>query len=187
MKNLVLSALLVLGPGALSLPAQGAPDRGPYEASLSTTIGTADSKKISSGSNPTGYLLSFGLRTELHPALSTRVHFGFLSFSGKDGSGLENRNRLHPHFGLDLMKDYGALHVFGGLTGTQFRQAVTASNPDFTLANRAEGVKLGYRAGAEYDIQKGFSATASFTQTEFNRKFNPSWVNVGLLYRFKGN
>jgi hypothetical protein len=180
-----LSALLALGSAAHPLSAQAAP--GPFEASLSIPVGMTDAKKISSGTNPTGYILGFGVRTELHPSLSTRVHFGFMSFAGKEGSGLENRNRLHPHFGLDVMKDYGSLHVFGGLTGTQWRQAVTASNPDFTLANRAEGVKMGYRVGAEYDLAKGFSCTAAFTQSEFNRKFNPSWASLGVVYRFKGN
>lgn len=185
MKNHALAALLILGMGLPPLAGQEAPPRGPFEASLTSIVATTDTKKISSASNPPGYMVGAGFRAELHPGLSTRVHFAFVSFAGKEGSGLENRNRLHLHFGWDLIKEYGRLNFFGGLTGTQWRQAVTASNPDFTLANRAEGVKLGARVGAEYALGKGFSAVLTFNQTEFNRKFNPSWVGVGAMYRFK--
>lgn len=185
MKIQALAALLALGTGIPPAAAQVASQRSPFEASLASLVATTDTKKISSGSNPPGYMLGAGFRSELHPGLSTRIHFSFVSFAGKEGSGLENRNRLHLHFGWDLIKEYGHLNFFCGLTGTQWRQAVTASHPDFTLANRAEGVKLGGRVGAEYALGKGFSAVLTFNQTEFNRKFNPSWVSVGALYRFK--
>lgn len=186
MKIQAIAALLSIGAGTLPLTAQASPDRSPFEAGLATNIATADAKKMSSGSNPTGYTLSLGLRTELHPGLSTRVHLGLMSFSGRTGSGLENRKRLHPHAGLDLMKDYARFSFFGGLTATQLRQAVTASDPDFSGANRGEGVKLGLRVGAEYTIGKGFGAVVTFSQSEFNRKFNPSWVSAGIVYRFSG-
>lgn len=185
MTNRTLAALLFTGLGSLPLAAQATTERGPFEASLTSTIATADTKKISSGSNPTGYLLGLAHRMEFYPGLGSRIHLGFMSFSGKEGSGLENRKRPQLHFGWDLMKDYGRLSLFGGLTGTQWKQSVTASDPNFTGANRAEGIKMGFRVGAEYSIGMGFSAQVSFDQTEFNRKFNPSWVGIGAVYRFR--
>jgi hypothetical protein len=179
------AALLSIGLGCLPLVAQTPAERSPFEASLATTLATADTKKLSSGSNPTGYLLGLGYRMEHFPGLGSRIHLGFMSFSGKEGSGLENKKRPQLHFGWDFMKEYGRLSVFGGLTGTQWKQSVTASNPDFTGANRAEGIKMGARVGAEYVIGNGFSAQVTFEQTEFNRKFNPSWVGIGAVYRFR--
>jgi hypothetical protein len=185
MSDRTSTALLLIGLGCLPLVAQAATERSPFEASLVSTFATADSKKISAGSNPTGYLLGLAYRMDLYPGLDSRVHLGFMSFAGKEGSGLENKKRPQLHFGWDLMKDYGRLSVFGGLTGTQWKQSVTASAPDFIGDNRAEGIKLGARVGAEYAIGKGFSAQVTFDQTEFNRKFNPSWVGIGVVYRFK--
>jgi hypothetical protein len=185
MTNRTYAVLLLIGLGCLPLAAQAADERSPFEASLASTLATADTKKLSSGSNPTGYLLGLAYRMELYPGLGSRLHLGFMSFAGQEGSGLENKKRPQLHFGWDFMKDYGRLSVFGGLTATQWKQSVNASNPDFTGANRAEGLKLGARVGAEYAIGKGFSAQVTFDQTEFNRKFNPSWVGIGAVYRFK--
>lgn len=188
MKTTLTTALLALGFAALPLAAQTSPssssNAGPFEANLALNLATADTKKLSSGSNPTGYLLGLGYRAELHPGLSSRLHLGFMSFSGKEGSGLENKKRPQLHFGWDLMKDYGRLSLFGGLTGTQWKQSVNASLPDFTGANRAEGIKLGARIGAEFQLGRGFLAQVTFDQTEFNRKFNPSWSSAGVVYRF---
>jgi hypothetical protein len=185
MTNRTYAALLLIGLGCLPLAAQSAAERSPFEANLATTLATADTKKLSSGSNPTGYLLGLAYRMELYPSLDSRIHLGFMSFAGKEGSGLENKKRPQLHFGWDLMKNHGRLGFFGGLTGTQWKQSVAASNPDFIGANRAEGIKLGARVGAEYTIGYGFSAQVTFDQTEFNRKFNPSWVGIGAVYRFK--
>lgn len=169
---------------ALPLAAQAPGERSPFEASLSTVIATADTKKMSSGSNPAGYLLGLGYHTELYPTLGTRVHLGFMSFAGVDGSGLENKKRPQMHFGLDLVKTYDRLSIFGGLTGTQWKQSINASDPRYTGLNRATGIKLGGRVGVEYLLGKGFSAQATFEQTEFNRLFNPSWFGLGAVYRF---
>ncbi len=186
MRKNILAALPMLALGFSALQGQEASVRSPFEASLTSTIATADMKKISSGSNPVGYTLALGYRGELHPGLSTRVFLGFMSLSGLEGSGLENKKRPQVHGGWDLIKDYGPLSVFGGLTATQWKQAVSATDPNFIGANKPEGIKLGARIGAEFAIGKGFSGTLAFEQTEFNRRFNPSWVSVGVVYRFKG-
>lgn len=186
MRNNILAALPVLALGFSATHAQEASTRSPFEASLTSTIATADMKKITSGSNPAGYTLALGYRGELHPGLSTRVFLGFMSLSGIEGSGLENKKRPQLHAGWDIIKDYGHLSVFGGLTTTQWKQSINSTDPNFTAANRAEGIKLGARIGAEYIIGNGFSGTITFDQTEFNRRFNPSWVSVGVVYRFTG-
>jgi len=178
---------LAIALSALSLGAQTPVERSPFEASLAGVLATADTKKMSSGSNPAGYLAALGYHTELYPSLGTRVHLGFMSFAGAEGSGLENRKRPQMHFGLDLVKSYQNLSIFGGLTGTQWKQSVNATDPKFTGLNRATGIKLGARVGAEYLIGQGFSAQVSFEQTEFNRVFNPSWFGLGFTYRFKGD
>lgn len=186
MKIHAIAALLSIGAGFLPLSAQAKPERSPFEAQFTANIATADAKKMSSGSHPAGYTVSLAMRHELHPGLSTRVHLGLMSFAGREGSGLENRKRLHPHAGFDLVKEYQSLSLFGGLTATQLRQAVVTSHPDFSGANRGEGVKLGLRLGAEVAIGRGFGALVTFSQSEFNRKFNPSWVSAGIVYRFRG-
>jgi len=119
--------------------------------------------------------------------MDARLHLGFMSFAGKEGSGLENRKRPQLHFGLDLMKTYDRLSIFGGLTGTQWKQSVNATDPNFTGFNRATGIKLGARMGGEFLIGQGFAAQLTFEQTEFNRKFNPSWIGAGIAYRFTGD
>ncbi len=180
------SALVLLGLTTLSLAAQPPAERSPFEANLTSVIAMADAKKLSSRSNPAGYLLGLAYRAELYPSMEARLHLGFMSFAGKDGSGLENKKRPQLHFGLDLMKAYERFTFYGGLTGTQWKQSINASDPDFTGFNRATGIKLGARAGAEYLIGRGLTAQLSFEQTEFNRKFNPSWIGAGIVYRFKG-
>jgi hypothetical protein len=172
---------------ALSLTGQTPAERSPFEANLTTIIAMADTKKISSGSNPAGYLVGLAYRTDLYPTMDARLHLGFMSFAGKEGSGLENRKRPQLHFGLDLMKTYDRLSIFGGLTGTQWKQSVNATDPNFTGFNRATGIKLGARMGGEFLIGQGFAAQLTFEQTEFNRKFNPSWIGAGIAYRFTGD
>lgn len=187
MTNRMTSALLSLGLWALPMSAQAPAERSPFEANLTSVIAMADMKKISSKSNPAGYLLGLAYRAELYPAMEARLHLGFMSVAGAAGSGLENKKRPQLHFGLDLVKTYDRLSFFGGLTGTQWKQSINATDPNFTGFNRATGIKLGARAGAEYMIGHRFSAQLTFEQTEFNRKYNPSWIGAGIAYRFKGD
>ncbi len=179
---MILKRFLMLPLLTLPLLAQA----NPFEASLTATVASGDLNKMVRSNNLAGWSLGFAARHELKPGLNTRFHLAFMSLRGKDGTGLQNANRPHINGGLDLMQDSGAWTFFGGLTATQWKQNTSGTtNPLFTGANANNGVKLGFRVGAEYAFSPAWRAQFAFNQAEFNAVLNPAWYSVGMVYRFQ--
>ena len=136
--------------------------------------------------NLAGWSIGLAARQEIKPGLNTRLHLAFMSLRGKDLTGLDNANRPHVNGGLDIMQDHGAWTFFGGMTATQWKQNTNVTRgPLFTGANTSDGVKFGFRLGAEYVFSKEIRGQFAFNQAEFNKVLNPSWYSLGVVYRFQ--
>lgn len=167
---------------ALPLMAEG----NPFEAALTATIANGDMNKMVRSNNLSGWSLGFAARQEIKPGLNTRLHLSLMSLRGKDQTGLENANRPHVNGGLDVMQDVGAWTFFGGMTATQWKQNTgSAKDPLFTGDNINNGVKFGFRIGAEYAFSNTIRGQFAFNQAEFNKVLNPSWYSLGVVYRFQ--
>lgn len=176
--------LMVLSLLAAPLMAEDPATTNPFEFNLNSVIANGDLNRMVRSGNLAGYTLGFGARSELRPGLNARLHLAFMSIRGADRTGLENANRPHTTGGLDIMQDLAKWTFYGGLTATQWKQAPTATLPAYTGLNTSNGVKLGYRLGAEYAFTKNVRANMAYSQSEFNKVLNPSWYSLGLTYRF---
>ena len=183
-------AALLLPFAALSLAAQ-APKLG-FDVQASLLIGTGDMKKMSE-KNPTGLSLGGALRYHPDPDLGFRLHLDLASIKGVEGSGLSSSK---PTFlGLDVMREAGRWTFYGGLLGTRWNQDEgsatlnTFSDAPDPANNRrfnnfGSGTKLGARVGLEFEYRPGLRAHLAFTQSEFNKMYQPSWISVGATWRF---
>lgn len=198
-----LSALSLL---ALPLSAQVA-----LEVSGSAVIATQDMKKMvadnsaggTHGANLAGTTLGAALRIPVSEDFGYRVHANLLGFKGTTGSGLESAAPRHLYGGLDATQQLGkGWMVYGGLMAVKWKQDEDKiTNPNYgdiarasgntqlfpstnNTNNSPKGVKLGVRVGVEKALSKSWAFNASFQQVEFNKIYNPSWLNVGLTYKF---
>jgi hypothetical protein len=169
---------------AASLMAEDPASSNPFEFNLNVVIANGDLNRMVRSNNLAGYTLGFGARSELRPGLNTRLHLALMSIRGADKTGLENANRPQTTGGLDIMQDVDKWTFYGGLTATQWKQGPNPTLPAFSGANTTNGVKMGYRIGAEYAFSKNIRANMAFNQAEFNKVLNPSWYSLGLTYRF---
>jgi outer membrane autotransporter protein len=53
-----------------------------------------------------------------------------------------------------------------------------------TVGSRFNNVKLGGRAGVECYINTDLSVNLTYTVSQGNLAFNPSWLTLGVTYRF---
>lgn len=161
-------------------------DGNPFEVALTATIANGDLNKMVRSGNLAGYTVGFAARQSIKPGLNTRLHLSFMSLRGLDKTGLQNANRPHINGGLDIMQDTGNWTFFGGMTASQWKQNLNgATNPMFIGTNASDGVKFGFRVGAEYAFSKELRGQFAFNQAEFNKVLNPSWYSLGVVYRFQ--
>jgi len=163
------------------------------EAQGSLLFGTGDMHRIREEKNPAGYSVGGAARFQPNPDLSFRLHADLASIKGKPGTGLEQSGPRRTLFGLDVARDAGRFSVFGGLVGVQWKQdeaqATLREFQDYAgttkVNNAGRGTKLGFRIGVDFALTENVRATASFTQTEFNKLTQPSWLALGVTYRFR--
>jgi hypothetical protein len=163
------------------------------EPQASFLFGTGDMRRLREDKNPAGYTLGGALRYQSSADFSLRLHANLFSMRGKIGSGLENDAPIRSFYGLDVARDAGRWSVYGGLVGVQWKQARREATlkefSDFVGStyynNSSKGLKMGFRVGVDYALTDEVRATVSFTQTEFNKLYQPSWLAVGMVYRFK--
>lgn len=169
------------------LSQEAAKSTNPFEFQATGIIANGDMNKMVRSGNLAGYALGFAVRSELKPGLNTRLHGSFMSLRGANGTGMENPSRPHVNVGIDVLQDVGAKWgFFGGLTGTYWKQSlVTNTLPSFSGANSVNGLKLGFRVGAEYAFSNTVRGQFAFNQAEFNKLLNPSWYSLGVVYRFQ--
>jgi len=88
---------------------------------------------------------------------------------------------------VDIVSETGKVTFFGGLGLVKWKQDSTAS-PAFTdeagRNNAGKGTKVAGRVGLEYALTPKVHGVLSFTQTEFNKIYQPSWFSLGVTYRF---
>lgn len=160
------------------------------EGQFSVMAATGDLNKMVDTGNATGYNAGLALRMETKPGFGFRVYGNVLSIRGIDGSGLEKPAPRHLNAGLDLVQEVGKVTFFGGLGIMKWKQdddkitLAAFSDTPATLNNKGKGTKLAGRIGMEYAITKNFHGVVSFTQTEFNKQLQPSWLSFGVAYRF---
>lgn len=164
-----------------------------FEGNLGVIQAFGDLKdNMADKDNVAGYTLGVAARFHARPGLSHRIFLNALAVRGKEGTGMDTYSPKHINAGYDICLDAGEnLTVFGGMGIVKWSQnEETITLPDFSdeagLNNRGKGTKVAGRIGLEYKLGKGFAAQATYTQTEFNKKYNPSWFMVGVSYRFAG-
>jgi hypothetical protein len=186
------AALLALA----SLPGMA---QSPFEMNVSLLTGIQDMNRLSSSNDLVGTSLAFGLRLEIKPGLSHRIHLGALGIKSKPETGMGSSSPRHIHFGWDVMQELSPKWTaFGGLTGTKWKHEET-NNARFSdrgidypqgsttvryTNNSPKGTKLGARLGLEYNFSANLKGTISFSQSEFNKLYNPGWFSWGVTYRF---
>lgn len=173
----------------LSLSLFAAAPKFGFEGQLGAVVSNGDLYKMTKTSSLTGYSLGLSARIESTPDMGVRLFANLLSIRGEDGTGLEKAAPRHLNAGLDIYKETGKLTFFGGLGIMKWKQdSDTATLPKFTdlggLNNEGKGTKLAGRVGLEYAFTPKFHGVVSFTQTEFNKVYQPSWFTVGMSYRF---
>ena len=165
-----------------------------FEAQASAVIAAQDTNRMVSGNNLTGATLGVGLRHELAAGLSQRLTVNLLGMKGAFGTGLEGAAPKHLNIGWDIIQDVDKWSFYGGVLGIKWKQTIDANTlnayRDFNAAgtangnNEPKGWKFGGRLGVERALTKHVSFSMNFTQTEFNKKLNPSWYSLGFLYKF---
>lgn len=170
----------------------------PFEVNVSALLATGDTMRMVRSNDLAGSSLSFAARLEIKPGTDHRFHLGLMGLQFTYGSGMGNAAPKHLHAGYDLVHEATPkLSFFGGLTATRWDQdegeatdplykdqPISSTNPNVSGDNRPRGTKFGARAGFQIAHTKHLSTVVSFTQTEFNKKFSPSWISVGMTWRF---
>ncbi|OQA36437.1 MAG: hypothetical protein BWY56_01406 [Acidobacteria bacterium ADurb.Bin340] len=164
-----------------------------FEGNLGVVQAFGDLKdNMADKDNIAGYTFGVAARFQSRPGLGHRVFINALAIRGKEGTGMDTYSPKHLNAGYDICLDTTEnLTVFGGLGIVKWSQdTASITLPDFSdendLNNRGKGTKVAGRIGLEYKLGKGFAGQVAYTQTEFNKKFNPSWFTVGVSYRFGG-
>jgi hypothetical protein len=173
----------------LTLPLLAEAPKFGFEGQVSALAAIGDLNKMVRTGQTFGYNAGVGLRIEKNPGLGLRVYANLLSIRGVDGSGLEKSGPRHLNAGADVFKDIGKVTFFGGLGIVKWKQDVTdTTTATYTdaggLNNEGKGTKLAGRIGMEYAITPKLHGVVSFTQTEFNKIYQPSWFSFGVSYRF---
>lgn len=168
-------------------------EEGGYQASLSWITGTgSDMKAMKDG---LGYTVGLAYEQPVTSSFALRFHLNAMSFDGPEGSGL---TKSRPAFfgGLDVhMPITSGLSAYGGVIGMSWNQQGTESVtlPEFQdrvdstkakLSSRLNGTKVGFRMGLEYQVIEHLAVTAGWTVSQANLAYNPSWLNVGVVYKF---
>ena len=164
-----------------------------FQASLNWITGTGNDMKAMK--NGLGYTLGLAYQNPVNSSFALRFHLNGMSFDGPDGSGI-TKNRPAFDGGLDaIVPVSGRLSAYGGVIGISWNQQsrVVVFNPAFQdrrdsagtkISSRLDGTKAGLRMGLEYQIVDHLSANVGWTVCQANLAYNPSWLNVGVVYKF---
>ncbi len=171
----------------LAMPLLAEGPRFGIEGQFSAIAANGDLNKMVKTGNLTGYNLGASLRIETAPEAGIRPYVNIFSIRGENGTGLEKPAPRHLNLGVDAFKDLGKLTFFGGIGIVKWKQDETTA-VNFTDAggknNTGKGSKVAGRIGVEYAFTPKLHGIASYTQTEFNKLYQPSWFSFGVSYRF---
>lgn len=165
-----------------------------FEANVSTMIGVGDMTRITSANDLVGNSLELGFRLDMADGVAHRFHLGAFGVKGKPGTGLEGSSPKHFVVGYDIMKDFKKWSFYGGLMAVKWKQDDgKITDPAFgdivpgsatNNNNKGKGTKFGARIGTEYIFNAHWRGVIGYNQTEFNKRYQPGWWNLGVTYRF---
>lgn len=178
----------------LALPALAEEPRHIVEAQASLVSVAPETRRMVAGRALAGTSLGIAYRGQMQPGVfEHRVHLDLLGLRAKEETGMDGAAPKHFSFGWDLIYLKGKWSIYTGLQGMRWKQSIDAQTGteyrDYNEAgtvkylNSGRGTKVGGRVGLEYALHKDISLFTGYTQTEFNKKYNPGWWNVGVLYR----
>lgn len=125
--------------------------------------------------------------------LPYRLSLGYLKFLADIDPDTKSRLAdLQVAADVFLTKPNSKLGAFVGLSANNWTVSSDASNAG------SKGVKLGFRAGVEYNFSSSAAVTAMYQLTELgtdgqfknkealtgSRGINPSWIQVGVRFHF---
>lgn len=179
---------------ALALPTLAEEPRHALEAQVSMLAVAPETRRLAASSSLAGTSFGIAYRGWLPPtALQHRIHLDLFGLNAKPETGMDGAAPKHLEFGWDLIYRKRGWSFYSGILGVKWKQAIDAQTSNefrdlneagtANARNSAKGTKLGGRIGVEYAFRPDFSVFAGYTQTEFNKKHNPGWWNVGVLYR----
>jgi hypothetical protein len=189
MKNWKRLAMVVL-----ALPTMASEPKNFLEAQASMMSVAPETRRLVEGSSLAGISFGVGYRGWLpSTGLQHRVHVDLFGLKAKPETGMDGAAPKHLEFGWDLIFNKRGWSFYSGFLGVKWKQAIDAQTSNefrdlneagtANARNSAKGTKIGGRVGVEYAFRRDFSVFAGYTQTEFNKKHNPGWWNVGVLYR----
>jgi len=185
--NGALACLIMSGLFSASDPlvAQEMPKNG-WQASLDWVNEVGDMKEMKDG---LGYSISLAYQFNLE-SYGYRLYLNAMCFDSYDGTGF-NKNRPHFYGGVDVCTTTfinGNVSFFGGVLGMSWNQALDGISDrrfyDTAVGSRFNNTKLGGRAGVQYHINNDASVNLTYTVSQGNRAFTPSWLTLGVTYRF---
>ncbi|MDR0498337.1 MAG: hypothetical protein LBH03_01220 [Holophagales bacterium] len=156
-----------------------------WQASVGWINDIGDMKEMKDGF---GYSLNLAYQHNLE-SYGYRLYLNALCFDSVEGAGF-NANRPHFYSGLDVCTTTffeGNVSFFGGVFGMSWNQSPVVTDPRFTnssVGSKFNSVKLGGRAGLDYHINNDLSANLTYSVVQGNIAFSPSWVTLGVTYRF---
>lgn len=186
MKSLALALLAV--------PALAGESRHSIEAQASMVSVAPETRRLVDGRALAGTSFGIAYRGPLQAGvLEHRVHVELMGLRAKEITGMEGSAPKHFIYGWDLIYLQGKWSAYFGLQGMRWKQSIDAATGtefrDYNEAgtvkylNAGKGTRIGARFGLEYSLRKDISLFAGYTQTEFNKKHNPGWFNLGVMYR----
>lgn len=189
-----MTNLRSLALAALALPAMAAEPRHALEAQVSLVSVAPETRRLVDGRALAGASFGIAYRGQLQPGvLGHRAHLDLMGLRAKEVTGMDGAAPKHLSFGWDLIYLQRKWSVYFGLQGTRWKQSIDAQTGsefrDYNEAgtvkysNSGTGTKIGGRLGVEYGLRPDLSLFAGYTQTEFNKKHNPGWFNLGVVYR----
>ena len=165
-----------------------------FEVQASAVIASQDTNRMIDGNNLTGSSIGIAYRGQLGEGLYHRVRLDATGMKAKVETGMSGAAPKHLSLGWDIIQDVGKWSFYGGLLGQKWSQTVddqtSSAYRDMNLAGTSngngtpKGTKFGARIGVERALNKDFAFFAGYTQVEFNRRLNPGWYNLGLIYKF---
>lgn len=188
-RNAAIAGLLIGSFAGLSAAEKGEPK---ITGSLGWVMGVGND--MDSMKDGFGYTFGMGYHIPTAQTFSYRIHLNAMVFDGAQGSGL-NSGRPHIFGGLDLITPIsGKVSAFGGIMAMSWNQAAapSVSNPKFMdtwsagsrTASRLDGTKLALRAGLEYALTDQAAASLTYTISQANLAYNPSWLTLGFAFKF---
>ena len=192
----------ILATGLMMSVALNAQNASPFTISFNGMIANADLNKVVSSNNLAGYGLGLNYHSTVKPGMDIRYHATLFGIKGQIGTGFDNVTRPSFQGGFELYQSVGSFSVYGGLTGTSWKQS-NSSNTNYLFKNSTtqsltsptlylggnntvgNDIKWGYRVGIVRSISENWSFDLGFSQTEMNKVFSPSWFTVALVYRFE--